>query len=346
VAGRSFAAVWASALALALAAGCDRGLGVPAGDAQAVGEQSAEAPLLAKMAAAPTQVTYSGTRIYLAPGAGAQGQTLELREDVIADGAGQFAVSPLELLQPPLSPADAALFFLTQKLRERMMYFVRDFGVRDLDLFAANYALVDTAQATQVAGVTCQRMLVARRQNPERRYVLDVDTVTGLVLSVREEALDGTLLSSLAYETIDYTPDLANVSWNVPVNQEEELVQGTPEALVSLGFLPRTPKVLPSGWQQIGLAKLVDPTNDQVWARVTYSDGVEHIFFTVAKGDGPSHQLKNPPPGTNPSHADRVKKMAIGTWTLLEADLSLGRVLVLGRAPDGVLEDMIQSAFF
>jgi hypothetical protein len=346
VAVRSFAAYWASALALALAAGCDRGLGVPADGASDAGVQSAESSLLAKMFAAPTQVAFSGTRLYQAPGAAAQGQDLEFREAVFADGAGQIAVLPLEVLQPPLSPADEALFILTQEVRERMMYFVRDFGVRDLDLFAANYSLVDTAQATQVAGVACQRVLVAKRVAPERRYVLDVDAVTGLVLSTREELLDGTLVSSVVYESIDFTPDLTQVSWNVPVNSEEDLVQGSPEALVSLGFQPRTPKVLPSGWQQIGLAKLVDPTNGQVWARVTYSDGVEHIFFTVAKGDGPSHQLKNPPPGTPPSHPERVRKMSVGTWTLLEADLSLGRVLVLGRAPDGVLEDMIQSAFF
>ncbi len=347
MANASNIAAWANALSLALASGCGGSMQEASGAASDAGAQAAQAPLLTLMADAPKKVAFSGTRRFEAyDPVGAAGQPLIYTEDVIADGTGQFALSPKDVVQPPMAPADVALFFLTQKMRERMMYFVRDFGVRDLDLFAANYSLVDTGQATQVAGVACERVEIARRVSPERKYVLDVDTTTGLVLSSREELLDGTLVTLVVYESIDYTPDLAGVAWNTPVNNEQELVQGSPEALVSLGFNPRAPKVLPDGWQQIGLAKIVDSTNGQVWARLTYSDGVEHVFFAVAKGDRPSHKLKNPPPGTPPSQPDSVRKMAIGTWTLLEADLSLGHALVLGRAPDGALEDMIQSAFY
>lgn len=347
MAGATNFAAWAAALSLALASGCGGNLPEAAGVAPDAGVQASQAPLLNLMADAPKKIVFSGTRRYEAHApAGGVGQTLIYVEEVFADGTGQIAVSPQDVVQPPMAPADEALFFLTQKLRERMVYFVRDFGVRHVDLFLANYSLVDTGQTTQVAGVSCERIEVARRVSPERKYVLDVDTTTGMVLSSREEMLDGTLLTLVVYESIDYTPDFTGVIWNSPVNNEQDLVQGSPEALLDLGFNPPAPKVLPDGWQQIGLAKLVDFTNGRVWARLTYSDGVEQIFFIVAKGDGPSHQLKNPPPGTPPSHPDRVRKMAIGTWTLLEADLAQGQAMVLGRAPDGVLEDTIQSAFY
>lgn len=338
---------WAAALTLGLAAGCSRGAQVPA-PAESGAEQAAvNAPLLMLIATAPGKVVHMGLRRYVAHwNDGVQSHALEYTEEVATDGTGKFAVTPKTLVEPQLPPPETSLFFLTQELREGMMFRARDFGVRDLDLFAANYSLVDTGLASQVAGVTCARVLVSKRVSPDRRYVLDVHTATGLVLSAREELLDGTLIARTVYESIDFTPDLSTVSWYVPINSELPLVSGSPEAVTSLGFQPRTPKLLPTGWQQIGLAKLVDPTTQQVWARLTYSDGVEQIFFVVAKGDAPKHQPKNPPPGTPPSHPDRVRKLAVGSWTLLEADLAAGRVLVLGRAPDGVLQDLIQSAFF
>lgn len=338
---------WAAALALGLAAGCGGSLPTPASPTDDASQASVGAPLLTLIANAPGSVMHAGVRRYESYGYdGSQIVQFAYREQRFADGAGKFAVTPLELIAPAMTPGDEALFFLTQKLRERMMYLARDFGVRDLDLFAANYTLLDTGVTTSVAGVSCARLVVTKRNAPDRRFVLDVDGTNGLVLSALEELLDGTPVSRTVYEAISYTPDLTNVVWNVPINGELDLVPGTSDAVTSLGFQPRTPKVLPDGWQQIGLAKLVDPTNDQVWARVTYSDGVEQIFFVVAKGAGPKHQVKNPPAGSPPKDPDRVRRLAVGAWTLLEADLAFGRALVLGRAPAGVLEGLVQSAFY
>lgn len=338
---------WAAALALGVAPGCSGGLPTPVTPAADAGQEAAVGSLIALIAGAPTSVALSGLRRFESHGYdGAPGQELEYTETVFADGNGKLSLTPEQVFAPPMSDADKQVFLLTQKLRERTMYFARDFGVRDEDLFAANYTLTDTGQSVVVAGVNCQRLLVSKRITPDRRYVIDVDATNGLVLRSREELLDGTLVTLMAYESIDYTPDFGNVSWNVPLNGEVDLVPGSADALTSLGFQPRTPKVLPAGWEQTGLAKIVDPTNAQVWARVTYSDGVEQIFFVVAKGQGPKHQPKNPPPGTPPSKPDRVRKLAVGAWTLLEADLAVGRALVLGRAPDGVLEGLVQSAFY
>lgn len=339
---------WAAALALGLAAGCGGGAPTPAAPPADSGSiATITVPLLALIANAPGKVAHSGLRHFESHGIdGAPGQELEYTEVVASDGLGKISVTPEKVLAPVMGDAQKSVFLLTQKLRARMMYFARDFGVHDPSQFTQNYTLVDTGQSVTVAGVTCARMVVTKRVQPDRRFVIDVDTSNGLVLRSREELLDGTLVTLVAYESIDYTPDLASTEWIPPINGELDLEPGTAEALSQLGFVPRTPKVLPDGWKQIGFAKIVDPTTDQVWARVTYSDGVEQIFFVVAKGDGPGHQLKSPPPGSPQAHADRVRKLAVGAWTLLEGDLASGRVLVLGRAPDGVLEGLIQSAFF
>jgi hypothetical protein len=349
VAAPSHLARWVAALALGFVAGCSGGTVPSPAEAAADAGQTAAAtvPFLSLLTGAPTKVAHSGVRRFESHGIdGAPGQKLEYTESVHSDGLGKVSVTPLTVLAPPMSDAEKSVFLMTQKLRQRTMYFARDFAVRDPDLFAQNYTLVDTGFSQLVAGVSCVRMLVTKRVAPDRRYVIDVDTTNGLVLRSREELLDGTLITLVTYESIDYTPDLSGVAWSAPINGELDLVPGTAEALSHLGFVPRTPKVLPAGWEEIGFAKIVDPTTGQVWARLTYSDGVELIYFVVAKGDGPGHQLKNPPPGTPPSHADRVRKLAVGAWTLLEADLSHGRALVLGRAPDGTLEGLIQSAFF
>lgn len=347
MAAPSFRVRWAAVLALGFAAGCGEGSPAAAGGASDASQAAASVPLLALIANAPLGVIHAGVRRFEAYwDLSGQIQTLQVREQIQVDGTGRFALTPQEVIAPAMTPGDEALFFLLQKLRARTMFLARDFGLRDLDLFVANYALVDTGQMTSVAGVTCERMLASKRVAPDRRFVLDVDPSNGLALSVREELLNGTLVTLSVYESIDYTPILTNVAWSVPLNGEVDLVPGSADALASLGFQPRTPKVLPVGWQQIGLAKIVDPTTQDVWARVTYSDGVELIFFVVAKGKGPKHQLKNPPPGSPPGLPDRVRKMSVGAWTLLEAELSVGRVLVLGRASDSVLEGMIQSAFY
>ena len=340
---------WAAALALGLGTVACGGAQAPAPTAEApAGEQAASASLLTLMANAPTSVRFEGVRRFEAywPSGGVA-QQLAYRESVVADGTGKFALTALEVLAPPMGAADEALFKVTQKLRARTMYFARDFGIRELGQFELNYKLIDTGQPTLVAGVPCQRMIVVERVAPDRRFLLDVHTSTGLVLSSREELLDGTLVALIEFEAIDFDPDLTNVIWDAKLATEEvDLVPGSQQAIVKLGFVPRLPKVLPGGWKQTGFSKLTDPTNGEVWAKAVYSDGVEQVFFVVAKGKGPEHQLENPPPGTPPAHADRVSKMAVGNWTLLDADLDQGHALVLGRTQDGLLEGLVQSAFY
>jgi hypothetical protein len=173
-----------------------------------------------------------------------------------------------------------------------------------------------------------------------------VDPQTGLTLRSREELLDGTLVSMTEFTSFTYTPDLSGVVFSEPINSELELEPGSPEAMQELGFLPLAPKVIPDGWSMTGFAKLVDPLTHRVWARMTYSDGVELIFFVMGKGEGAGHQIDPPASGPPPGDPDRVRKLAVGSWTLIEANLYRGDALVLGRAPDSVLYDLIQSAFY
>jgi hypothetical protein len=274
-------------------------------------------------------------------------KVLEYRENVIADGQGKFSVDPLALIEPPSSQSESDLFLLLQKLRESLMYRYRDFAVRDIDGFLANYSLVDTGVRVTVAGVLGERLQIEKRDNPDRRYIVDVDLATGLILRSREELLDGTLVTLSEFESLTYAPDLSGAVMHTPINDETPLPPDTIASTAALGFKPRTPKQIPEGWKLIGFSKLTDPITGRVWAKFAYSDGVEPIFFVVAKGDGPYHQVTPPPAGGSPPpQPDRVRRLAVGSWTLIEAQLSKGDALVLGRAADQVLLDLVQSAFF
>ncbi|HVS19593.1 MAG TPA: hypothetical protein VMT18_13400 [Planctomycetota bacterium] len=310
------------------------------------GAPAANASLIALIANAPATVAHAGTRHFEAnwPVDGLP-QELDYVEQVLTDGQGHVHVDTLQVLQPQMGLTQETLFKMLQKVRQRTMYFVRDFGIRDQAQFETNYSLEDTGQSVVVAGVTCERLLITQRESPDRRYLVDVDLATGLTLRSREELLDGTFVTGVEYLTIDYAWDFAGVVWDEPLSGEQPLPPGA-DAVTILGFKPREPKVLPAGWQSIGLSKLFDSVDDDVWAKRTYSDGVQQIFFVTAKGKGPKKSLVNPPGGSAPPHPDRVRKMAVGPWTLLEADLAQGRALLLGRAPDGVLEDLLQSAFY
>lgn len=339
---------WAAALSIGLGlAACSRSGSELAASSEVAGEQQAGVGLLGLLANAPASVPFEGVRQFQAHwNVGGTPQHLIYTEQVFADGLGNFSLTTTDVTAPPMTASEEALFLMTQQLRARTLFQARDFGVRDEDLFAANYVLIDTGLSTTVAGTPCQRVIAEQRVAAERRFLLDVHTATGLILSSREELLDGSLVSQTRFVSIDFSPNLAGVTWNLPINDEESLEPGTIQAQNVLGYKPRLPKVLPQGWQQIEFAKVHDPVDDETWAKVVYSDGVEQIYYLFTPGDGPTKELKNPTGNPTPKHADRVSRMAVGHWTLLDADLQQGKALILGRTADGVLEDLLQSAMF
>jgi hypothetical protein len=299
--------------------------------------------ILDLMAGASERVEMQGVRRYEAHWSDASGDhTLQYRETVSADGQGQFAIDPLELLEPQLAPAPAAQFLVMQKVRERLMFRYRDFEIRDLVAFAANYEAIFTGQTVDVAGRSAERLRIQRRTVPDRRFLVDVDPDNGLVLRAREELLDGTLVSLSEYESLDLTPDLSGVVFSQSVTGETSLAPGAAVSFDDLGFVPPQPKQVPAGWSLIETARLSDPTDDRVWAKLVYSDGVDPLFFLVSEPAAPELQIAA---GSSSPQSASVSALTIGTWTVLQGEIASHDVVVMGEQDDQVLADLIRSAF-
>ena len=299
--------------------------------------------ILQLMVGASERVEMQGVRRYEVRWSDAAGaHTLLYRETVSADGQGQYAIDPLELVEPQLAPAPAAQFLVMQKVRERLMFRYRDFEIRDLDAFSANYEAVFTGQTFDVAGQTAERLRIQRRTAPDRRFWVDVDPDNGLVLRAREELLDGTLVSHSEYESLDLTPDLSGVVFSQSLTDETLLAPGAAMTYDALGFVPPEPRQVPDGWSLVETARLVDPTDGRVWAKLVYSDGIAPLFFLVSEPEAPQLQVVA---SAGTPQAVRVRALSIGAWTVLQGEVASHDVVVMGRQDEQVLADLIRSAF-
>ena len=297
--------------------------------------------LIDLMISAQTSLLYQGVRRYEAHYTfDGVPQDLEYTERVSADGTGQHALDPLDLVVPTVTPAEEALFLTLQKSREGFFYRYRDFVVRDKDLLFANYQVVDTGQTVQILGRTCAQLEIELQVAPDTKVFLSVDTANGLVLSSREEDLLGNVLTRTTFESLDLAPDLSGIAFHQPTNSEEVLTVGLQQAL---GFVAHQPKLLPNGYQLLDVAKVVSPLDGRIWAKFSYTDGLRLFFFLHGGNFAPTKQLD---PGTGSTSADEVLSLPVGSWTLVQGFVQGRRILALGRLDEQSLYDRIQSAFY
>ena len=334
-----------AALALLGLTACDQGPATAGSPTDARGAV-ASTSLLHLMVGAPQRVEYQGVRRYEARWSDASGpQSLVYRERVSSDGRGRFAVDPVELIEPVLSPAETGQFLLLQKLREGLFFRYRDFTIRNVDAFALNYQADFTGQQLPVAGHLAERLIIEasseRVEEAVRRYTVDVDPTNGLVLRVREELVDGTLVSLAEFESLSYAPDLTGIAFNQSVGGETSLPTSTPLTAPVLGFQPHPPKQVPQGWRLHEVATLTDPTTDRPWVKLVYTDGLEVLFFAEAGPGQPTFQQH----GGGAAQPARVRSLSIGSWTVLQGQLDGRELVVMGRSGEDVLADLVRSTF-
>ncbi|HVS10109.1 MAG TPA: sigma-E factor regulatory protein RseB domain-containing protein [Planctomycetota bacterium] len=324
-------------LLLAVALGCGQGPGAPGPDGGSQLATAGAQSLLQKMVLAPSSVAYQGVRrveahwqIASAP------QDLAYRELVSGDGQGGFAIDPLEVLQPQLTRPEVDIFQLLQKGREGFLYRYRDFRVSDLGLFLASYSATDSGVISQVAGRSCAQLTIEPRTDSDRLWRAWVDIETGLVLRAREELEDGTLVSLMEFESLSLAPDLSQVQFHVPINEELPLPET--ELAVKLGFPLAKPKLLPAGYQLTDTASVTDITDHRAWAKLTYGDGLEQVIFLHGGAVGAQ--------GLTGLGADVVQSLAVGPWTVLQGQVQGQRVIAMGKVGEQALLDMVESAFF
>jgi hypothetical protein len=328
-------------LAAALAAGCERD---PSGGAGAPGTQplqiaSPGAPLFTRADPRLT-VAHAGTRM-LAFTTG-EGASHSFSERIVTDGLGRFSIRPVALVDAGAFEWDA--FELLQLTREGYLFRYRDFVVRDPQLFASNWILVEHPGTELVAGRTCRRFRVERRGDHPSAYELWIDAESELLLASEQYDPNGQRVASMRYESVDYAPDLTGAIWHVAAREEHVL-----DPLVPIGDqLERRvlePRLLPGGYARTEAATV---QADKEWLRLTYHDGVEPLFFFQALALPQAGRLARAESPSTSSHVpaatSSVVVFRVGAARVVQGFVDGYELMVIGTAPEVELLDLIESA--
>ena len=296
---------------------------------------------------APLRVAHAGVRrLDLAYDLGGGVQTLSYRERVVTDGQGRFSIQTLEALTP-VGPA----FMELQRQREGFYFRYRDFKVRDLAAFLENYSVYDLGQSVEFLGRTAWEFEIRTNQlkHPGHlgspvHYRLTLDVDTGLLLRSVELDESGQVYARLEYESFELDPDLSGVTFHQLSNQEAPATLG-PELEAQMGFEVTVPDALPAGYVLSEVSTIVDQSGG-AWVKLTYTDGVEPLFYVQSRGAQPGVGVKvGPATSINLGSplAGRVLWLQVGPIVAVQGELSGVMRLAVGKLSKDVLFDLIQS---
>lgn len=263
------------------------------------------------------------------------------RETVSTDGKGHFAIDVVEVLTPV--DMDPAVFTLLQKQREGYTFGYRDFSIHDMALFQENYDVVGASVPGEVAGRPCTTYQLVRPGWAGFRVAVDEET--GHVLAYQEYDSQGRVVAAMTYET--YSSEPAQVAWFVPQTTTTSL-DPTGDLTASLGFEPVLPTLVPQGYEPIGLERVIEPSGLR-WLKVTYTDGLQPLFylFTDPAGHAPTQPGLPSGPGPDPDgepDQDDVFVNHQGVVTTLHGFVRGNRYVIVGKVGEPELLDMLNSA--
>lgn len=265
---------------------------------------------------------------------------LAYREKIVTDGKGRFSLEPLEAITP-VAP-DWNSFQLLQRVREDYVFRYRDFAIRDAELFRANYVLRDLGVSSEIAGRAASSYRVERKQGAGT-YEIAVDDQTGLVLRYRQLDGEGRELSSMVYETYDAAPDLTRFRPYTAVAPPYELDE-TWDLAVQIRQEVHTPRLLPEGYALRRAVTLQDGVG-QNWLRLTYTDGVESLFY-LSQISNPFRAAGAPTPlGPDTLAPSEVMVFRMGAALAAQGAFQGREFVAVGKVPEPELLDMIESAF-
>jgi hypothetical protein len=287
-------------------------------------------------------IPHSGTReVASYEWTGSTSHLVRYREEVWINGGGQYATSPLEAIEG-VEP-DWLTFRLIQLGRQGQIYKFRDFLIRDAALFAQNWSLTDRLQTKVVAGQTCARYRVERTVGTAHAFELWVDVNTNLLLRYEEEDDQQRPLSSMSFESIDYTPDFSGVAWHSP--EERPAIDFTHDLKAQLGFKPIFPSLLPTGYA-FHSAEIADG-GDSRWVSAKYLDGVEPLLF-LERFRLSEIEIGHAGTSSGPHYVgggmNQVYVFHIGAATALQGTLNGHDIVVVGQVAQDELLDMVESS--
>jgi hypothetical protein len=271
------------------------------------------------------------------------------RERIATDGKGNYSIEPVDALGT--SGAEWDGFELLLRGREGFHFRYRDFLVRDPRLFARNWRTTDQERMVEIAGRSCALYRVERTEGKPIAFELSIDAGTGLVLASREFDADGQLVAAMTYENVRFDLDPSTVAWHVPANEEVVLDPADDNLVEALGAQPLRPHLLPRGYGPLETTMVGDGKGAK-WLMLTYSDGVEPLFFfqavkrTSGSGANPREIDTRSEAGLDGAQraASSVVVFEIGAATAIQGTVDGFELMVIGKAPQAELLDLIESS--
>lgn len=285
-------------------------------------------------------VAHAGIRRLEFPKVAGPGRSF--RERIATDGHGRYSIQPVDAREA--SSAEWEGFELLQRGREGFHFRYRDFFVRDARLFARNWRTTDLGRIVVVAGRSCALHRVERAEGEPSVIELSIDVDSGLVLASQEFAADGQLVAAMTYESVWFDPDLGAVAWHVPANEELVLAPGADDLTGKTGEPTLRPRQLPRGYGPLEAATVGDGRGKK-WLKLTYSDGVEPLFFFQALGErahGVTARSEARLDGA--PRASSVVVFEVGAATAIQGSVDGFELMVIGKAPQAELLDLIESS--
>jgi hypothetical protein len=306
--------------------------------------QTGSAPsFLERIPSAPTSVAYSGTRrAHFEYAVNGVSKTLEYTERVFSDGHGKFTIVPGDVAQPAMDARALEVFRLLQENREAFFFRHRDFCIRDLALFEHNYIVSDLGTQITVCGRPCAWVEVKSRVDGRETYRAAIDPKNGLVMRSEEYSSAGQLLARVEFTDFTLAPDLSGISFHedIPFEALDLGRDTTPQ----IGFRVDAPTLIPAAYQLEKADKV--EAGGRSWARITYGDGLQEIFVLDSVDAQRSEDpLKASQPAVRAGHTrTSVHVLHIGPWFVAEGEFGPRHLIVMGKAGEPVLLDMLQSA--
>ncbi|MBI4880736.1 MAG: hypothetical protein HY812_13920 [Planctomycetes bacterium] len=151
----------------------------------------------------------------------------------------------------------------------------RDFRVRDLDLFSANYTFVLFDAPVPVAGRPAQVAEVKPKSFDRPWYMVWVDLETLVTLKYLEFLPSGVLAAEMETLAIEYDPDLSQETFQ-PAAHTEQMEVDPAQLAALVSFRVFAPSYTPSGFVRSSCR--TSRKADQDVVMFSYSDGLQELF--------------------------------------------------------------------
>lgn len=226
-----------------------------------------------------------GDGIELYTGTGQLADPVVHTEMFARDGAGRYSVRLLtrngKALQDIQDPAEFLAFeALSARFESGFGAYianVRDFSVRDQDLFSENYHWNKVADSQVVAGREAFVAEVRPVYDDRPSYMVWSDTVTKVPLKIKEFTASGALSSEMEVTAIEYAPDfLAEEFADLSFIQQNEVSEADLSSFANFELFE--PGYLPAGF--VASSSRVGSVSGFPVVVQTWTDGVLELMLT------------------------------------------------------------------